>query len=90
MKQTVSADEFETAYDAYSGAVYRLDLDDKRDQFIEFCLESSVLKTDVKPLAEERLLTLSTCTANNTRKRWVVQGVLREIYDRDPSVVPNP
>ena len=24
MKQTVSADEFETAYDAYSGAVYRL------------------------------------------------------------------
>lgn len=72
------------------GAVYRLDLDDKREQFIEFCLESSVLKTDVKPLADERLLTLSTCTANNTRKRWVVQGVLREIYDRDPSVAPQP
>ena len=61
--------------------VYRLDLEEHRQELIDFCLDNSVLDTGVVPKPEEQLLTLSTCTGFGHAARWVVQGVLRERYE---------
>ncbi len=65
--------------------VYRLDLEENQEMFIEFCMKNTTINTGVIPEVGERILTLSTCTASNTNRRWVVQGVLREEFDRNYS-----
>lgn len=59
--------------------VYRLDVEEngRQQEFIDFCLERSVLNTGVVPTPEDQLLTLSTCTSRGHATRWVVQAVLR-------------
>lgn len=53
---------------------------DERQAFIDSCLELSVIETNVAPTADDRLLTLSTCTGRGYSTRWVVQAVLAESY----------
>ena len=49
-----------------------------REEFIDSCLKLSVIDTEIVPTAEDRILTLSTCTGNGYANRWVVQAVLAE------------
>ena len=63
--------------------VYRLDLDGREEELIQFGLDSSALETDVVPAADEKIITLSTCTGNGYSSRWVVQAVLREVVSAE-------
>ena len=58
---------------------YRLDVDtpEEKEECIRFGLESSVIDTGVVPTAEDKILTLSTCTGRGHATRWVVQAVCR-------------
>lgn len=53
---------------------------DERQAFIDSCLDLSVIETNIAPMADDQLLTLSTCTGRGYRTRWVVQAVLAESY----------
>ncbi len=60
------------------GLVYRLDLEESglKEDLIRDCVEHSVLDTGIVPTAEDRLLTLSTCTGRGYSSRWVIHCVL--------------
>ena len=64
--------------------VYRLDLEESnlKEEFLQYCISDSVLKTGLTPGEEDRILTLSTCTGRGYESRWVVHGVLAEEYGR--------
>ncbi len=64
--------------------VYRLDLEKSHleQDFLDFCLDSSIIDTGIVPQPEEQVLTLSTCTVNGYDARWVVQAVLRSSWER--------
>lgn len=50
-----------------------------REAFISWCLEQSVIDTGVRPTAEGRIITLSTCTqSGGAATRWVVLAALGE------------
>ena len=50
-----------------------------REAFISWCLEQSVIDTGVRPTAEGRIITLSTCTqSGGAATRWVVLASLAE------------
>ncbi len=57
---------------------YRLWFDDEtqRQDFLDFCGAESVIRTDIVPETDDRILTLSTCTGRGYGSRWVVQAVL--------------
>lgn len=60
---------------------YRLNLEKEEDkqEFLDFCLSSSVLDTGVVPTTSDQILTLSTCTRQGgASTRWVVQAA-REV-----------
>lgn len=59
--------------------VYALEINntDRREEFIRFALDNSMIDTGIEPKAEDRIITLSTCTGE-ADTRWVVQGVLNE------------
>lgn len=63
--------------------VYRLDLETNHleDEFIQFCLDSSLFETGVVPESGAQVLTLSTCTGEGYDSRLVVQGTLVRQYD---------
>lgn len=64
------------------GPVYQIEPfnDEMKKKFIEWTVQESVVDTGIVPELNERILTLSTCTAgNNQEKRWIVQGVLRSM-----------
>ncbi len=66
-----------------TSAVYARNLDSEaaRRELIAQCLGGSVIDTGVVPGPEDKLLTLSTCTAASGHEtRWVVQARLEEIY----------
>lgn len=65
-----------------AGPVYRLDIEEKclEQEFLQYCIEQSVIETGIIPGEEDRILTLSTCTGNGYDKRLVVQGHLVRIY----------
>ena len=67
--------------------VYRLDIECSglQQEFIDYCLEQSVIDTGVVPTAEDQVITLSTCTGRGYATRWVVQAVLREEFPLSPS-----
>ncbi len=48
----------------------------KKEEFIRFGVEQSVIDTGVVPTTLDKILTLSTCTGVGYSKRWVVQAVL--------------
>ncbi len=58
--------------------IYRLNIkrETQKEELIAFCLDNSVIDTGIVPKADDRLLTLSTCTGHGHAKRWVVLGVL--------------
>lgn len=70
------------------GMVYRLDIEKKKleKDFLQYCIDNSVIETAVVPDDGERVLTLSTCTGFGHAKRWVVLAVLRGEYQRERSL----
>ena len=64
------------------GPVYQhLDKDEQeREEFITECLELSEIDTGIVPMADDHILTLSTCTGRGYANRWAVQAVLAETY----------
>ncbi len=73
--------EIFSAYEAEVGSkTYQIGFkdDDSRQQFMDHCKEKSVIETGVTPTLNDKVLTLSTCTAfGSTENRFVVQAVLR-------------
>lgn len=72
---------------AVEDIVYRLDLEEKHleEEFLQYCIENSVIDTGLTPEAGDRILTLSTCTSSGRANRWVVHGVLAQEYSRERS-----
>lgn len=70
--------------------VYRLSFSEREDRqdFIDFCLERSVLDTGIVPEPEDQVITLSTCTGRGYETRWVVQGVWTDALT--PEEPPEP
>ena len=57
--------------------------EDRKQSAIDFYLEQSEIKSELVPTAEDRLLTLSTCTGlGDYNYRWVVQTVLTGRFPR--------
>lgn len=65
------------------GLVYRLDLETSHleEEFIQFCIDNSVVDSGLVPGTEDRILTLSTCTGSGHATRWVVHAVLRDVWE---------
>ncbi|MBR5468772.1 MAG: class B sortase [Firmicutes bacterium] len=52
--------------------------EESKQNFINYCVESSVYDTGIVPTIDDKILTLSTCTAvGHEKKRWVVQARLQ-------------
>lgn len=66
------------------GIVYRLDIVENHleEEFLQYCIENSVIDTGLTPEASDRILTLSTCTGNGYANRWVIHGALAQEYSR--------
>ncbi|MDD4774400.1 MAG: class B sortase, partial [Eubacteriales bacterium] len=59
---------------------YTLNLSDEAfEQYIAEAIAASDFKTDIRPGADSRLVTLSTCDNRTSDKRYVVHGLIREI-----------
>ena len=79
-------DIFSMQRTAVNGNIYRLDLEENHleQQFIQYCINHSLINTGVVPAPNSRILTLSTCTGDlDPNERWVVQGYLAQRYIRD-------
>lgn len=85
----VVTDEGIARYDIFSaeevsvtGIVYRLDLEESEleAEFLQACMDGSVIDTGIVPKEDARVLTLSTCTGNGHATRWVVHGTLVQTY----------
>lgn len=67
--------------------IYRLDLEksELQSDFIDFCLENSVIDTELVPQPEDSFLTLSTCIDSYSQSdyRWVVLAVLEDIVTEE-------
>lgn len=71
---------FSTSIVARSGDPYRVSFpDDEFEAFLEHSAETSEIETDVKVTKDDRVVTLSTCTGDDTTRR-IVQGVLCQVY----------
>lgn len=68
-----AAYEISTAGDTYR---LRFSTDQDKQDYIDYCLEQSVIDTGLTPTVYDRILTLSTCTGNGHATRWVVQAFL--------------
>lgn len=51
-----------------------------KEALIQLGLERSVIQTEIEPTAEDRILTLATCTGRGYSSRWVLQAVLAESF----------
>lgn len=72
------------AYEAsITSPVYDRDTPIGEQNFIRFCLDSSVINTGIEPAPGSNILTLSTCTGRGHASRWVVQAVLHIEQDGD-------
>lgn len=69
------------------GMVYRLDMEKKHleKEFLQYCIDNSVIETVAVPEDGGRVLTLSTCTGVGHARRWVVLAGLSEEYQRERS-----
>ena len=77
-------------FSAYEAPVrsntYRLYIEEEqtKQEALTHFINSSVLKSDVVPTTEDKILTLSTCTGKgNYNFRWVVQAVLIDCCARE-------
>lgn len=55
-----------------------LETDQRKEEFIRFAKDYSLVETEICPTVDDRILTLSTCTGQGHTHRWVVQSVLNE------------
>lgn len=62
------------------GIVYRLDLENKKEEFIRQCIESSEIDTGIVPSPDEQFVTLSTCPRSGYATRLVVMSHLINEY----------
>ena len=64
--------------------VYGTDIETvpRKQEFLLYSVNYSMLDTGIEPTTEDRILTLSTCSGNGHEERWVVQGVLTGFYGR--------
>lgn len=71
-------------YDVYAaceadvtGHTYRLGLEDDtgRQAYISYCINQSAIRPGIIPQADDKVLTLSTCTGHGHHSRCVVQAV---------------
>lgn len=64
--------------------VYRLDIKEKHleEEFLQYCTDGSAIDTGRAPVADECVLTLSTCMERGHATRWVVHGVRTQAYQR--------
>lgn len=62
------------------GIVYRLDLEERKEEFISQCVESSEIDTGIVPSPEEQFVTLSTCPRSGYATRLVVMAHLINEY----------
>lgn len=62
--------------------VYRTDKveSELQEEFLQFCTENSVIDTGLIPKGDDRIVTLSTCTGRGYANRWVVHGMLAQVY----------
>ena len=90
----VVTDDSVYVYDIFSAfeagireIVYRLDIEESglEEEFIRFCLDGSVIDSGIVPESTDKILTLSTCTGNGHATRWVIHGVLTQVYSAEAS-----
>ena len=70
---------FSAHYDSTSGSSWRLGLNttEGKQAYIDYCLEKSLINGSIMPKAEDKILTLSTCSGlGDDTQRFVVHGVL--------------
>ena len=53
---------------------------ERKQRVLDYSTARSVIQTGIRPTADDRIVTLSTCTGNGYETRWVVQGVLRQVW----------
>lgn len=60
--------------------VYRMqiDSDQKKQEVIRFAKDYSTIETEIYPTVDDKILTLSTCSGQGYKNRWVVMSVLNE------------
>ncbi len=73
------------------GYTYRLDVNtpEKKQAFLDYSAQRSVIKTDIVPTVDDSVITLSTCTGNGYDHRWVVQGVLTGTFTAPEQSAPE-
>lgn len=75
-------DIFAAFESSVSSNVYKLNLTEgKREEFLSWCLEQSVIDTGLTPRAKDRTICLSTCISSigESNTRWVVLAALVDI-----------
>lgn len=79
-----------TVFSAYEASVtsdtYRLYFEDdtRKQSAIEYYTGSTLVESEIIPTAEDRVLTLSTCTGTGTYDtRWVIQAILDTEFARE-------
>ena len=55
-----------------------LESDRRKEEFIRYALDYSLIDTGITPTVDDKVLTLSTCTGQGYTYRWVVQSILNE------------
>lgn len=73
------------------GYTYRLDVNtpEKKQAFLDYSAQRSVIETEIVPTVEDSVITLSTCTGNGYDHRWVVQGVLTGTFTQWEDLAPE-
>jgi len=73
------------------GYTYRLDVNtpEKKQAFLDYSAQRSVIETEIVPTVEDSVITLSTCTGNGYDHRWVVQGVLTGTFTAPEQSAPE-
>jgi len=73
------------------GYTYRLDVNtpEKKQAFLDYSAQHSVIETEIVPTVEDSVITLSTCTGNGYDRRWVVQGVLTGTFTKQDPLAPE-
>ena len=55
-----------------------IDTQQRKQQFLRFATDYSLVDTGLTPTTDDSIVTLSTCTGNGHAHRWVVIGMLNE------------
>ena len=85
---TISNEDGVWQYDIYAAyetaltaPVYQQGLSspEERQAFIQYGLERSAIDTGITPTAEDKIITLSTCSGSGSDTRWVVQAVRKQV-----------